>query len=365
MQHMGCNARFTFDSGQKTANSCAMSAPTPLPTRTNWFLIAAIFVAGLFAAAQFGKLTLTLEVMQDTYSDARDWVPTLISIVGVIGLVFGVVAGPVIARFGMSRIFVISLLVGAVMSGLQMFLPRIEVFALSRIIEGFSHLGMVIAGPTLIVAVATDRDRPVAMGLWASFFGASLAMTAFFLPAILSIGGLPLLFGLHAAGMLAIACLLVFILPKTPSERIATPGFVSAYRTLYASANLLLPGAGFVWYTGIYIALIAVLPLALPLSQASIATIPLVSIVGTIGAGVVAKYIAPHTLSIMGFMASAVLIIAIWLGLTSMLIIYALFLLMGAIPTGAFAAIAHFNHTTADRAWGWSFYAASAVCCAL
>jgi MFS family permease len=322
----------------------------PNEPKTNWKLIAAIFVAGLFAAAQFGKLTLTLEVMQDTYSKASAWVPTLISIVGIVGLVFGVVAGPVIARVGMVRILRLSLIVGAAMSLIQAVLPPFEVFALTRIVEGFSHLGLVIAAPTLLAAASNDKDRPFAMGIWAAFFGASLAITAFFLPKILMSGGLPLLFGLHGVGMLLIAVVLTKMLPANSPEPDLTPGFIKAYRTLYTHSNLLLPGMGFVWYTGIYIALIAVLPLANPMTASQIATIPLVSIAGTIGAGVVARVIAPNYLSIAGYIASAVFMIAIWLGFNSMLVLYSLFFFMGGIPTGAFAAIAYFNKTTLDRA---------------
>jgi MFS family permease len=350
MQHMGCNGGFTFDIPQKRANSCFMPEPVEVTSRTNWLLIAAIFVAGLFGAAQFGKLTLTLEVMQNAYPNARDWVPSLVSVVGVVGLFFGVVAGPVIARIGMARVLVISMMIGAGMSLIQATLPPMSIFALSRIVEGFSHLGLVITGPTIIAMVSTDRDRPLAMGIWAAFFGASLAITAFFLPKILNSGGLPLLFGLHGGGMIAITGCLMVMLPKTPRDIATPPSFFQAYRTLYTTSNLLLPGAGFVWYTGLYIALIAVLPLAIPLTPAQIAAIPLVSIAGTLGAGVIARIVAPHHLSTAGFVASTVLMFAIWAGFTQILVIYALFLLMGAIPTGAFAAISHFNKSTTTRA---------------
>jgi MFS family permease len=322
----------------------------PQIPKTNWKLIAAIFVAGLFAAAQFGKLTLTLEVLQLTYSQARAWVPTLISVVGIVGLIFGVVAGPVIARIGMVRTLRLSLIVGAAMSLIQALLPPIEIFALTRIVEGFSHLGLVIAAPTLLASASTDKDRPFAMGIWAAFFGASLAITAFFLPKILMSGGLPLLFGLHGVGMLLIAAILTKMLPANDPQPDLTPGFFKAYRTLYTQPNLLLPGMGFVWYTGIYIALIAVLPLTTPLSASQIATIPLISIAGTIGAGVVARVIAPHHLSIAGYIASALFMMAIWFGFNSLLVLYSLFFFMGAIPTGAFAAIAHYNTATLDRA---------------
>lgn len=322
----------------------------PEHQKTNWILIAAIFVAGLFAAAQFGKLTLSLQAMQAAYLHSPEWVPSLVSIVGIVGLIFGVVAGPFVARIGLSRIMLISLVIGAAVSLFQALMPPIWLFAISRVVEGFSHLGMVIAGPTLIAVAASDRDRPFAMGIWAAFFGASLAITAYLMPSVLSNGGLPLLFGLHGIGMLVVCGVLFGLLPKTPPESMDAPNFFRAYKRLYTAPNLLIPGAGFVWYTGIYIALIAVLPLALDLKASVIAVIPLISIAGTLGAGSVARYIAPHHLSNIGFVASAVLMIVIQLGFHDPLILYVLFFLMGAIPTGAFAAIAYFNDTTETRA---------------
>ena len=322
----------------------------PHSSKTNWILIAAIFVAGLFAAAQFGKLTLTLAVIQNTYPDEKAWVPSLVSIVGIVGLIFGVVAGNLISRIGMSRIVLLALMVGGALSLIQSFLPPIWLFAFTRLIEGFSHLGLVIAAPTIIASVSTDADRPFAMGIWAAFFGASFAVTAFFLPTILDTGGLTLLFALHGVGMLAVAAVLWRMLPTDRPVVSLASGFMRSYRNLYSTPNLLLPGAGFVWYTATYIALLAVFPIALNLSATTIAMIPLVSIAGTIGAGVVAKSFAPHHVSIAGYIGSAVLMIAIWFGFDTATTLYALFFVMGAIPTGAFGSIAHFNSTTSERA---------------
>lgn len=346
MQHVGCNGPIPIDSPSKRANFRGMLEPV----RTNWLLIAAIFTAGLFAAAQFGKLTLTLQVMQNTYPSASAWVPSLVSIVGIVGLIFGVIAGPFIARIGLERILLMSLLVGSSMSLVQAFLPPIEIFALTRIVEGFSHLGIVISGPTLIIKASADADRPVTMGIWAAFFGASLAIMAFFLPAILTSGGVPLLFALHGVGMLAICGVLTKLLPRVAPEPVASHGVIDAYRKLYSTPNLLLPGAGFVWYTAIYIALIAVLPIALDLPTSTITIIPLVSIAGTLGAGFIAKITGPHHVSNIGFVSSALLMILIWTGMDQAIVIYALFLLMGAVPTGAFASISHFNPTTGGQA---------------
>ena len=346
MQHIGCNGRFAFDTGRKRANSYRMrSAP-----RTNWILIAALFIAGLFMAAQFGKLTLTLELMQTTYPSASAWVPSLISIVGIVGLIFGVVAGPIIAGFGLRRAMLIGLLTGAAMSLIQAALPPISIFALTRIVEGFSHLSLVIAAPTLIAMAATEKDRPVAMGIWASFFGAGFALIAYLLPYILTTGGLPFLFALHGVGMITIAAVLWGLLPAVPPDPVEITGFFASYKTLYTTPNLALPGAGFVWYTALYIALIGVLPIALSLPTSVIAAIPLISIAGTLGAGVLAKFMPPQHVLSAGFVAAIALMSVIWSGLDGPVTLYLLFFFMGAIPTGAFASIAHFNQTTVTRA---------------
>lgn len=61
--------------------------------RTRWGLIALIFFGGLLAAAQFGKISLTLPQMAQTFDRPVAAVAFLVSLVGMIGLVFGAMAG--------------------------------------------------------------------------------------------------------------------------------------------------------------------------------------------------------------------------------------------------------------------------------
>lgn len=186
--------------------------------KTNWVLIALLLVAGLFAAAQFGKLTLTLEQLQFLYPEGGYFVPVLVSIVGMVGIALGAVAGSVVAGLGLNRVVLAGLFAGGVISLAQTALPSLPVFALLRIAEGVSHLAIVVAVPTLMASLSTDADRPFVMGIWAAFFGIAMAILALLLPTVLAQGGLGLVFAGHGVGMILVGLVLWPLLPTTPRE---------------------------------------------------------------------------------------------------------------------------------------------------
>ncbi len=322
-----------------------------MDTRTNWLLIWLLLLAGLFAAAQFGKLTLALGPLIEVYGSAAAW---LISIVGVVGILFGAVAGALVTRIGLARALLGALMLGGAVSVVQASLPDTNVLALLRVVEGFSHLAIVVACPTLMSAHSSDRDRPVVMGIWAAFFGISLALTALIMPSLLSLGGLSVVFIAHGAGLFICAGLLLPVLPK---KRIAEAprkiAYLSEHKEIYGSARRLLPGGGFVFYTILYIALIAVLPGLLNLPVWAISAIPLLSLTGTFAAGFLARSIEPVWISAAGFLASATLMITVAImpnGAAQIAVLLTLFALMGLIPGACFASIPHYNRDLTDRA---------------
>ena len=318
--------------------------------KTNWVLVFALLVAGLFAAAQFGKLTLTLPVLRETYPEGGAFVPVLISIVGMVGILLGAVAGSVVARIGVARALTGALLAGGVLSLLEATLPHITLFAMLRTAEGLSHLAIVVATPTLMASIAADKDRPVVMAIWASFFGISMALTAVFLPSLLALGGLSVVFVAHGSGMLAIAVLLYPLLPK---ERISKPvpiSYFAEHQTIYSTPRLLIAGGGFVWYTILYISLLAVLPVALNLPVWVITALPLVSIVGTLWGGFLGKRFPPDQLVIAGFVLTIGASGIVYLASPSIWPLFGLFFVMALIPAASFAAIPYFNAAPRDRA---------------
>lgn len=321
-----------------------------VPVKTKWLLVFTLLLAGLFAAGQFGKLTLTLQELRALYPMGGAFVPVLISIVGVVGIVLGAVAGAVVAKLGVARALTGALLSGGVLSLMEATLPAMPVFAGLRVLEGLSHLAIVVATPTLMASIATDKDRPVVMGIWAAFFGIAMAILALILPGLLVLGGLSAVFIFHGTGMLIIAGLLFPLLPK---KRISTPvpvSYIQEHKIIYSTPRLIIPGAGFVWYTMIYIALLAVLPVALNLPVWAITALPLISIVGTIWGGFLAKHVAPDRLVTMGFASTAMSAVFVWVMAPAIWPLYLLFFVMALIPAASFASIPHFNTEVTDRA---------------
>lgn len=318
--------------------------------KTNWPLVFALLVAGLFAAAQFGKLTLTLPVLRETYAEGGAFVPVLISIVGMVGILLGAVAGAVVTRIGVARSLTGALVAGGVLSLIEATLPNITVFAGLRALEGLSHLAIVVAAPTLMASISAEKDRPVVMGIWATFFGTSMAITALLLPSLIGIGGLPAVFVAHGVGMLIMAALLYPLLPAHRIAQRVSVSYLAEHRILYSTPRLIIAGSGFVWYTIQYIALLAVLPIALDLPLWAITAIPLLSIVGTLWGGFLGKRIRPDQLVMIGFALTIAASGLVYVASPAIWPLMILFFVMAIIPAASFAAIPYFNAAPTDRA---------------
>lgn len=321
-------------------------------SKTNWLLIFLLLLVGLFAAAQFGKLTLTLEYLREVYGSSG---ALLISVVGVVGILFGAVAGASVSRIGMARAVLGAALLGGFISLFQASLPGFPAMASLRVIEGLSHLAIVVAAPTLMAAHATDRDRPVVMGIWAAFFGISLALTAVLLPSLLAAGGLQAVFIAHGLGMFVVAAALWPVLPRARITEPQPVRFLDEHLAIYSSPRLLIAGGGFVFYTILYIALLAVLPELLELPIWAMALPPLVSLVGTFVAGFLARTIDPARLAMIGFALTIFFMLCLFVAVVPLSafgvsVLLLLFMTMGLIPGASFAAIPHYNSENRDRA---------------
>ena len=314
--------------------------------RTRWGLVVLIFVGGLLAAAQFGKIALLLPVVAGAFDRPVTSVAFLVSVVGLMGLLLGSMAGGVAAGFGIGRTFLAGLVLGGSVSLAQALMPPLGVFVITRVVEGLAHLALVVSGPPLMAAAANDRDRPLVMGLWAVFFGTSLAISAQIFPGILASGGLPLLFALHGAALLVLAAVLWRWVPRVPMVRVSLNP-VAVHRAIYGSIRSMAPGLGFVCYTFLFIAAIAFLPGAL--NRPALATIlPVVTLTSTLAGGALCSRFAPHHVAAVGYAGTALGSVGVALGLPGA--VEGCFLAMGLIPGASFAAIPAWNAAPGDRA---------------
>ena len=318
-------------------------------------LVLLLWLAGLGAAAQFGKISILFETLRSTYGGQGEVALGLVvSIVGMVGLIFGTTAGLLVARIGPRRAIVAALAAGAAMSALQSLMPAYPLMLASRIIEGASHLAIVVVGPTMIATLAPEDRRPLAMTLWSSFFGVTYAILALIGP---HAGPTSLFLG-HAGYMAALAAILALTLPPDPKGQALPMGnLIAQHAQIYASPRLSAPAMGFWCYTFLYVAILTLLPPETPETHRALiaAGMPLVSIAVSLTLGVwllgrmsaVRLVQAGYAVAIPGFLL-------LWLswgqGVGMVAGGFLLSAALGIVQGASFAAIPELNLTADDRA---------------
>ncbi len=332
-----------------------MRSPSPLP------VILVLWGAGLGAAAQFGKVSVLFErIALDYPGSGAVLLGLIVSVVGLVGLIFGTTAGLMVQGLGSRRVLVWALGLAALFSALQAPMPPLPLMLALRVAEGFSHLAIVVAAPVMIAQVAPLRFQGLAMTLWSSFFAVSFAITATLgLPLAESYGN-GALFLAHAAYMAVFALAVRALLPPDPPPRLPVlrlPVLLRQHGQIYASAFVAAPALGFCCYTLTYVALLTLLP---PMVgggwQAFVAaTMPLVSIMVslTLGVWLLSRFAAVRI--VQGGFAVAVLgAVLIWAcpGWPAAMVAAALLLAasLGVVQGASFAAIPQLNPEAEDRA---------------
>ena len=322
--------------------------------------VLALWAAGLGAAAQFGKISVLYQTLGVEYAaHAGFGIGVMVSIVGIVGLIFGTTAGLLVARIGPRRAILSALLLGAFVSALQSTFPAYPIMMATRVLEGFSHLAIVVVGPTAIAAAAPLRHQGLAMSLWSSFFGLTYAVLAFAAPGLIAIHGPASLFILHSAWMLTIAALLLVLMPADArsSPQTGQGGLIAQHAAIYASPRIAAPARGFVCYTVTYVAVLTLLPAAATPGWGGFIAVamPLISIAVSLTLGVWAlTHIAAFRLVQLGFAAAMIASFGLWAawgtGAAEAGFALALAASLGIVQGASFAAIPQLNTTANDRA---------------
>jgi DHA1 family inner membrane transport protein len=318
-------------------------------------LVVLLWCAGLGAAAQFGKISILYEELRASYGgNGEVALGLIVSIVGMVGLVFGTTAGLLVARIGPRRVIVAALVAGAVMSALQALMPAYPLMLASRIVEGASHLAIVVVGPTMIASLAPKARRPLAMTLWSSFFGVTYAALALIGPHVTPAG----LFLGHAAYMALLAVVLAATLPPDPRLAPSPLGnLLRQHAMIYASPRLAAPAMGFCCYTFLYVAILTLLPPETPATHRALiaAGMPLASILVSLTIGVrLLRHMSAVRLVQLGYAAAIpgfLLLWAAWGDGTGMVVAgFWLSAALGIVQGASFASIPELNATPEARA---------------
>ena len=319
----------------------------------------ALWFAGLGAAGQFAKVGVIFDIVSQHFAGAaKPVLGLLVSGVGFAGLVFGSTAGILIARSGIKRIMVVALAVASGFSLADAFLPSLYPFLGLRVLEGFSHLAIVVCGPVIIAETLDGKERAFAMTLWSTFFAVCFAFMAWAGRPLVAAYGIPALFLAHGLYMASMAMWMAALLPKDEPRVVPPLSLASIMRQhaeIYASPRIAAPALGFMFYTLMYVAILALLPPMTGNWQTFIGTaVPLTSILAsmTLGVWLINRY--PAVLIVQsGFALSAIAALVMWFGWNhAPLMVGGSLLLSAAVglcQSASFAAIAQLNDTHEGR----------------
>lgn len=267
---------------------------TETPARTRWAIVLLLCACGVLAGGQFAKISIEFTRLQEVYGVSPAGMGLLLSTVGVVGLLCGVMAGWLAPRIGYRRLLLIGLGGGALLSGLQALLPPFAVFWASRVPEGAAHLAIMVATPTLLIHACAPAHRTAVMGLWATVVGLAFAVLAG-LDRLLPQGLAPRETLAGHALLLALAALAVRLwvadVGAAPTPVMgARAGVLALHREVYADLRTALPGLAFFFYAFPTIALITFVPRFSGQGGGGFHTVlPLMATAGTLAAGWAAR----------------------------------------------------------------------------
>lgn len=338
--------------------------------QTAWLEIFLLWFAGISAAMQFAKFSVSYNELLTYYQAGPTLTGAAISVVGTIGLIFGVTAGLIAGKIGYRKVLIGALILGALLSFVQSLLPTFEIVMATRVLEGFSQLGVVVAAPTMIAKLSAARHRSITMGLWGTFFGVAFALTGLFGKSLISHFELSGLYFTHGLLMGGMAIALIALLDK--NEQRYHSGSVASNEPyfkklgkIYRTPQTLLPGLVFVFYTCTLVSLLTYIPNFIE-SDSLRATmqviLPLLSTAGTFIAGTLSQYaMRPQRVAQVAYAGLACGALVLFSNLSSpmafCLVVGQMVLFAGLIPGAALAMIPRLARNSDEQANGYGLIA--------
>jgi MFS family permease len=139
---------------------------------------ALVIAAGVAAALHVGKLPPALPVLQQVLGVSLVQAGFLLALVQLAGMTLGLPAALLVPRYGPRRIMLVGLLLVSLASAWGGAVQGVTGLLLSRALEGFGFLCVVLPAPGLLRALVPAERLSPALGAWGAYMplGAALAL---------------------------------------------------------------------------------------------------------------------------------------------------------------------------------------------
>jgi len=278
---------------------------------THWPGVWVAFLAGCIGAFQIGKTFAALALIIDELGLSLVQAGLVLSLFSLIAAFAGAGFGLLSDRIGHLYMALSGLLISAGGAFLGATALGIEVLLLSRLIEGLGFILAIVALPSLISRSTTDRNRPLAMGLWGAFMPAGIGISMLITPPLLELHGWRGLWN-DVGFIILFWCAILFITFRSTTSKTGIHPGSSDFIANVLRIGPLLVVAGFVCYSSLYQSLTAFLPTILvkdysvPLAQAARfgALVVVGNVIGNVSAGwLIGRGFAPWKLLTISFIA--------------------------------------------------------------
>lgn len=139
------------------------------PPSSPWVTIVIVYLGGVVAAMSLGKFASVGPVVAAELGLSLSRLGWVISAVVGVGAAVGLPAGYLVRRFGAERSLVAGLILIAAASAVSVATGDFAWLLAVRGVEGIGYVLVTISCPALILRLARERDRGMALSFWATF----------------------------------------------------------------------------------------------------------------------------------------------------------------------------------------------------
>jgi MFS family permease len=144
---------------------------------TSWGRIALFYAIGVLAAGQLGVVPPLVPALQQDLGLSLATAGMTVSIVTLVGALFGLPAGGWSERIGHARALRIGILIMASAAALCAAADNASTLLAARGLAGIGYLLVVVAGPSLMASTAEPRHHAFTLSLWGTFVPAGIALS--------------------------------------------------------------------------------------------------------------------------------------------------------------------------------------------
>ncbi|WKB55681.1 MFS transporter [Eleftheria terrae] len=162
-----------------------MASPGGRAGLAGWPAALLLIGAGVVSAVQIGKVPAAMDALRQSIGLSQQGAGWLLSAVGVVGALVGLLAGVAVDRLGAKRVVVAGLLLQALAAVLATLWPGVWLLFAARLVEGLGFQAATVAAPVLIAATMPQRSRGAALAAWSTFMPLGMCLALVIAPPLL------------------------------------------------------------------------------------------------------------------------------------------------------------------------------------